>query len=142
MKRATVALALFLAAPAFAIEDVPLEPLSEQHLVCEQIDACQANGTCFPVVQGTGIIVILTPDGALSGPTEDALAPIDRFATLDDAYPLPQIGPFSVRHFLVDMPWNGISRRFALYSQIMAPSTGAPGLLRYHQRFECREAAQ
>jgi hypothetical protein len=141
MIRAASLVAL-LATPALAIEEPTTDTPPDQNLVCEWIDSCEEDGNCHPTAQGTGLIVILTPDGALSGPAQDALTPIDRFATLDDAYPLPSIGPFSIRHFLVDMPWNGISRRFALYSQIMAPSTGAPGLLRYHQRFECWEATQ
>lgn len=124
--RWTLAVAICTASPALAtLDEVPTD--APYRGICLMSEICTSNGACgFTPALGE-LLLVTDADGTQLGRDDADLAPVDRFSTLQDALPLPEIEGFR-RTFLVDLPADGRIRRFAVHVQIIDGDTGAPTL--------------
>lgn len=109
--------------------------------VCQMNETCNAAGACGVTPALGDMLLVTDAQGTQMGRDEGDLAPVDHFATLQDALPLPQINGFR-RTFLVDLPPNGSTRRFAVHVQLIDGDTGAPVLRPQYFVLQCVAAPE
>lgn len=131
----SLAICASLATPAVATLDEAAT--SAPYLgICQMDQTCNSNGACGSTPALGEMLLSIDADGAQIGRNDADFAPIDHFATLQDALPLRQIEGFR-RTFLVDLPADGATRRFSVRVQIVDADTGAPALRPQHFILSC-----
>lgn len=86
--------------------------------ICQMDETCNSSGACGVTPALGELLLSIDAHGTQMGRNEADLSPIDHFATLEDALPLPQIEGLR-RTFLVDLPGDGPTRRFSVRVQIV-----------------------
>lgn len=95
--------------------------------LCQMTQTCTSEGACGVTPALGDMLLVVAPDTTWMGRRDDDLAPVDHYATLQDALPLPRLDTRR-RTFLTDLPPDGTARRFAVRIQTLRPETGDPVL--------------
>lgn len=136
-------LGLLLLAAAFPASAAPVPDIAAPRpftAICAITETCHIDGGCASLPAPGEIIVAFDGTGTAMGQDEAALRPIDRFARLEDAMPLPRLGD-TRRELLVDLPPDGSDRRFALFVQRPTDAED-PVLQPTYFILTCRDAAR
>lgn len=135
MTRPLAALLLVLAAPAFATLEDDTTPQAYSGL-CQMTQTCHESGACG-FTPGVGELLLQQDAlGTQMGRNVDDLSPIEHFQALEPALEITEIEGFR-RTFLVNLPPEGRTRRFAVHVQTLHPETGAPVLRPQYFVLEC-----
>ncbi len=137
MRAALTPLALCLASPAIAAlgDDTTSAPYRG---ICTMPQICSATAGCAATPVIGEVLITIDGDGTAMGRRDQDLTPIDHYPTLDDAFPLPAIETHR-RSFLVDLPPQGRTRRFAIHIQLLDAQTRDPVLRPRYWVLDCLE---
>lgn len=138
MRTALVTLCLWVASPAMAAlgdEDTS----AGYRGICTMPQSCLDTVGCTATPSFGELLLSIEGDVTTLGRNDQDASPIDRYPTLESAFPLPEIETHR-RSFLVDLPPEGRTRRFALHVQIIDAQTQEPILRPRSFVLECLEA--